>query len=561
MASTFRRHFTRRLSITAIGLLVLLAGPFGQPSQADQQSRMPNLIKNPSFETDADGNGVPDGWTHGPGHYGRWQEKVKKQLGQAELVDNHAATGKRSIRISVPKNNEGKYWNQGWEGMSFRQKVTTKPFTTYTMSMKVLNKDADGWGDYGFLYAMAGEFRGNEAFATIRFVDKPSDEWVERKLVFQTGRYTKFTVLSVETRWNIGTLFIDDVRLEEGGTLELSNWDEPVPDDRLLMVKHKFPRPDAAAVLKRFEAHHAASEKRYRGDGSWESRDTLAGKPGGEQMPPDLRAIYQRVEGYIGAHAATKKDIYLQRVKEGATFLLKTQQETGVIGDSYYSSGQAGVALIHAWQQTGDKKYLDAVRRVVGHFSQVEPSWNYNYNMMLTEAALAWAQATDNYYKVGATLQTEMLQSTLREQRPWGGWAGHNSRIGYHCANMSAFCQLHQTLPQEKKHDDLRAQLRRRVIAALNRMIREQVAAGGFPFDHGQPGTARQNSGITPALIQVHQTFGFQEAKQLLYGQMTYLNTDACGKYFWLPNNLNHLEMSLLHAEGLYLEWAKKHPE
>ena len=90
-------------------------------------------------------------------------------------------------------------------------------------------------------------------------------------------------------------------------------------------------------------------------------------------------------------------------------------------------------------------------------------------------------------------------------------------------------------------------------------MIREQVPTGGFPFVHGQPGTARQNSGITPALIAVHETFGFEEAKQLLYGHMTFLSTDACGKFFWLPNNRNHLEMSLLHSVGLYLEWAKKH--
>ena len=91
-------------------------------------------------------------------------------------------------------------------------------------------------------------------------------------------------------------------------------------------------------------------------------------------------------------------------------------------------------------------------------------------------------------------------------------------------------------------------------------MIREQVPAGGFPFNHGQPGTARQNSGIVPALIHVHETFGFEQARQLLYGQMTYLSTDACGKYYWLPRNRNHLEMSLLHSEGLYLEWARKHP-
>ena len=139
-----------------------------------------NLVKNSSFETDANGDGLPDGWTHGAGHYGRWQEKLKKQQGKGELAEEQKASGKRSIRIVVPKNNEGKNWNQGWEGMSFRQKVSTKPFTTYTMSMKVFNKDTEGMGDYGFLYAMAGEFRGSEAFAQIRFGDKPSGKWLER---------------------------------------------------------------------------------------------------------------------------------------------------------------------------------------------------------------------------------------------------------------------------------------------------------------------------------------------------------------------------------------------
>ena len=520
----------------------------------------PNLVRNGSFENDQDADGVPDGWTHGAGHYGRWQEKLKKQLGKAALVDDRAASGKRSIRIAVPKDNEGKYWNQGWEGMSFRQKVVTQPLTTYTMSMKVFNRDAEGMGDYAFLYAMAGELRGSEAFSTMRFEDAPSGKWVERQVVFQTGRDTRYTLLSVETRWNIGTIYIDEVRLQQGGNLELSRWDQAVPVDRLLPVKHRFTRPDGTAVLSRFERHHAASERRYRGDGSWESSATLSGQAGGEEQPPDLRATYQRVEGYLGAYAASERAVYLQRAKSGADYLLQVQQENGVIGDPYYGSGQAGVALVHAWQTTGNPNYARAVTRIVGHFQQAEASWNYNYNMMLTEAALAWAQVTDAYDDVSAKLKTEMLQSTLREQRPWGGWAGHNSRIGYHCANMSAFCQLYQTLPPDPQYDAMRAKLKRRVVAALNRMIREQVPAGGFPFVHGQPGTARQNSGIVPALIHAHQTFGWEEARQLLYGQMTYLSTDACGKYYWLPKNRNHLEMSLLHAEGLYLKWSHEHP-
>ena len=519
----------------------------------------PNLVRNASFEEDQDADGVPDGWTHGAGHHGRWQEKVKKQLGKTALVDDRAAHGRRSIRIAVPRDNAGKYWNQGWEGMSFRQKIPTRPLTTYTMSMKVFNQDTTGMGDYAFLYAMAGVLRGSEAFATIRFEDAPSGEWVARQVVFQTGRDTTYTMLSIETRWNIGTLYIDEIRLQQGGKLELSPWDQPVPVDRLLPLTHQFSRPDHDAVLARFEQHHAASEKRYRGGGRWESRATLAGKAGGETQPPDLRATYQRVAGYLAAYQAQRRPLYLQRAREGADYLLLVQQENGTIGDPYYGSGQAGVALVHAWRQTGNTAYRAAVTRIVDHFQQVEASWNYNYNMMLTEAALAWAQATDGYHQVADRLQTEMLQSTLREQRPWGGWAGHNSRIGYHCANLSAFCQLFQTLPPEPQYDALRLRLKQRVTAALNRMIREQVPAGGFPFVHGQPGTARQNSGIVPALIQVYETFGWEEARQLLYGQMTYLGSDACGQYFWLPSNRNHLEMSLLHSEGLYLAWSRQH--
>ena len=143
--------------------------------------------------------------------------------------------------------------------------------------------------------------------------------------------------------------------LEETGTLTLGPWDQPVSMTRLLPVKHKFDRPDSTGVVKRFAAHHAASEKRYRGNGAWESRGTLSGKPGGEKQPPDLRATYQRVEGYLGAYAHTGRKIYLQRATEGAEHLTRVQQENGIIGDAYYSSGQAGVALIHTWQKTGNR--------------------------------------------------------------------------------------------------------------------------------------------------------------------------------------------------------------
>ena len=528
----------------------------------DAMAGNPNLLKNASFEVDADADGVPDDWTLGAGRYGRWMETVKKQLGKAALTEARAVIGRRSVAVTVPKDNEGKYWNQGWEGLSLRQKVSTKPFTVYTMSMQVYNDDTSGLtGDYAFLYALAGPFRSNESLSLIRFPEKPSGNWVNKQFVFQTGRYTDYTVVSVETRWNIGTLHFDDVRLVEGGELQLSEWDQPVPENRLLPVKFTFPRQTVEEVARRFEEHHQSAEKNYRGNGSWESSDTLNGKPGGEQKEPDLKAIYQRVDGYLGAYAALNKPIYLQRATEGCGYLLNVQQDDGQIGDAYYSSGQGGVALMHAWQQTRDGRYLDAVERITEHFNNTEASWNFNYNMMLTDAALSWAQASGKFDVVAAKLQTDMLQSTLREQRPWGGWPDHNSRIGYHCANMKCFCQLYQSLPEDTRYDELRETLKRRVMCALNRMIIEQTDAGGFPYEHGNPSTARQNSGIVPALVRVHETFGWDEARLLLNGHMTYLSTDACGKYYWLPQRRTYLDMSRLHSEGVYLKWASEHPE
>lgn len=518
-----------------------------------------NLLKNPGFERDANADGVPDHWTVVAG--GHWGRPERKQLGTLKLVEQPVAGGRRSVAVSTPKDFSGTGGKLGWEGVALHQRVKTRPMTTYTMSLKVYNHDTVGLTpDYAFLMPLAGSLRNNESLVALRFSEKPTGKWIEKSMTFQTGRYHEFTVISVETRWNGGSLFFDDVRLVEGGKLELSRWDRAVPEDRLLSVRHEFPRPDQAAVVGRFTQRHQVAEKNFRGDGSWESTETLSGKPGGEKQPPDLRAVYQRVEGYLGAFAATRTTIFRQRAIQGCDYLLKVQNQDGTIGDPFYSSGQAGRALVHAFRHIGARRFLDAAGRVKDHFNAADASWNYNYNMMLTDAALTWAQVTRQYDMVAKKLEGEMLQSTLREQRPWGGWPGHNSRIGYHCANLQALCQLYATLPKDSKYDPLRTRLKSQVTAGLNRMIVEQTAEGRFPFVHGQPGTARQNSGITPALIAVHQTFGWKEARQLLYGHLAYLSTDACGRYYWLPQRRTFLDMSRLHAEGMYLGWAQLHP-
>ena len=101
---------------------------------------------------------------------------------------------------------------------------------------------------------------------------------------------------------------------------------------------------------------------------------------------------------------------------------------------------------------------------------------------------------------------------------------------------------------------------KRGAMAALNRLIVEQQANGGIPYLHGQPGTTRQQSSVVPALIAVHEVFGWDEARQLLYGAMTYISTDECGKYYWLPEHRKWLNLSLLESEGRYIEWAQTHP-
>jgi hypothetical protein len=529
------------------------------PARAGAEA--PTLLKNASFEIDAEGAGMPDHWTLGPGAWGRWKHPRKKQLAKVSLDSTRAAAGKRSVKVAVPTDNEGKYWNYGWEGLALTQAVPTKPDTVYTLSLKVYNEDTRAGNDGDYAFVRASPALGAEAMADARFIEKPSDTWIQKQCVFRTGRYTRQTVVYVMTRWNIGTLYFDEVSLVEGGELTLSDWDQLVPDDRLLPVKHVFARPDIEAVKKRFEEHHQASEKTYRGDGSWEDNAELAGKSRDPEAKPLMRATSQRVHGYLGAYAVTRNAVYLERAAAGLDYIVKEQRPDGVIESEYYETGGSGVALGDGYQHVKDERHLEALKRVAEYVSKVEPhAWNLNYNTKLLRAACAYARITSDPSLLLPRLETKMLRWPIEHQAQWGGWPGHNSKLGYHCDILETFANIYEVLPGEVTYDALRNEMKRGAMAALNRLIVEQQANGGIPYLHGQPGTTRQQSSVVPALMAVHEVFGWDEARQLLYGAMTYISTDECGKYYWLPEHRKWLNLSLLESEGLYIEWAQTHP-
>lgn len=497
------------------------------------------LVWSEGFEGKLTKQGLPQGWAR------HWDLPAKTTL---TLVTDRVAEGKQALRMECEP-------HKSWWMITAANVSTVKPLTTYTFSFKIMFDVEGGKG-----HVMVRRARMAQEYPEIYAKQAPmAGGYKEFKTTFMTGPNTSILyepLIAVVNLSGKGVVYVDDMRMVEGGDLKLPDMDQPVPFDRLLPVKHTFPRLSVDEIKKRFEQHHQASEKTYRGDGSWESSDEASGKEGGDKKPPLMRATSQRVFGYLGAYAATKKPIYLQRAKEGLDWLVSQQQPSGQLGDAYYESGLGGAALVEGYLQFKDERYLAAAERVAIHAKTVKRSWNFNYNMFLIWAASRYATVSGNFQHLRPILNTQKLLFTIDHQRSWGGWDGHNSKIGYHCTNLRAMAALDEALPKNEKYDALRLKLRRGVIGGINRMIVEQQPVGGFPFEHGRPETTRHNSGVMPALTLVHEAMGI-DTTSLTDAYMTYIGTPEAGKYWWLPDNAKWLTFALLHAEGVYLKWEQ----
>lgn len=146
-----------------------------------------NLLANGDFETDADGDGLPDGWEIAPPVV--FDEDVVK-------------SGKRSVRInsdSVAINNFSKYW------------VTLKPNTVYTFSGWMKTEEiTGGQGAQMYAYDFDGVSGGG-----IQMVLRGTSDWTRMSQTFKTGDDGEGRV-NFRVYGSTGTAWFDDLRLVEG---------------------------------------------------------------------------------------------------------------------------------------------------------------------------------------------------------------------------------------------------------------------------------------------------------------------------------------------------------
>ena len=494
-----------------------------------------NFLQNGSLELDS--HGKPGHWT-----------LAQRETGNHTRMSAARVHGLACIRIESPAHVDD--WRK--EGMVLTQTVLTKPDTVYTLSLQMHNQDLHTGDGSAYLFGECNPERDAECDKRMRIWDPPEDGVVRKEFVFRTGKYWRHTFVKIFTRYHMGTLFIGDVRLIEGGELDPCPWDQPVPRDQLLPAGHTFARPSLEEMKRRFVKLHDESEELYLGDGKWRSSTADSG------APLRIRSSSQRVFAYLGAYSVLEEPVFLERARAACNFLISIQKPDGTIDDRYYETGLGGAALVEGYLHFGDEHFLDGAGKVARYVSTAEPHpWNYNYNTFLVWAAARYAKVAGRLDLIEPQFETRMLAWPLDHQCAWGGWAGHNSRMGYHGINLRAFAALYDALPDEPKYGALRDQLMEASIAAVNRMIVEQCPHGGLPYNHGQPETARGASSSAHALILANENMGI-DTSNLLYGLMSFYSTPMARENFDDPKLL---VLAVQHSTGTYLAWAANEGE
>jgi len=274
---------------------------------------------------------------------------------------------------------------------------------------------------------------------------------------------------------------------------------DPVPDDRLLEPRAKFPKPSLAHLQACFAHIHALSEAAYHGNGVWADRDPkrLALLPEASRplnvidpkFPPLYRNTAWRMIGYEYAFRATGDKAYLALIRAGADYLVREQQpdgsflywrgqEDGWPGSPHllFCTASPGLALLDAYRLTRERKYLEAALRAAEWLIQADVSPNNNYNSFAAWALCEiYRETGDRRFLENAVEKT--VRGVYPDQLPNGAWAGHNSWIFYHAIIVRGFAALYGALPDG--HPE-KPGLRRRLVRALNHLVVERRPDGSL---------------------------------------------------------------------------------
>ena len=253
--------------------------------------------------------------------------------------------------------------------------------------------------------------------------------------------------------------------------------DPPVPRDRLLKPRFRFPQSPREEIVRAIEVGHLLSEGVYAGDGCWDC-------PG--DYPNLVHRAANRVLGYIAACRVLGGDVYRRRALEGLEHLLRTQcsegdfpcfdrSHKGIRGleEGLFETAAAGRALLAGYQLTWDTRFLDASRAAADWERACPPDPSVRDSMAAVSHLAAQYEATSDERALESAI--ERAGAAISTQLPFGGWSARDSWIWNHGVIARGLADLLRVLPAGHS---LEADLRASLIAALNRAVRLQAASG-----------------------------------------------------------------------------------
>jgi hypothetical protein len=150
-------------------------------------------------------------------------------------------------------------------------------------------------------------------------------------------------------------------------------------------------------------------------------------------------------------------------------------------GGLQFDNGVCAVAMLAAYAQRGEDRYLDSARRACAWTLTRPVVLNWNYNAFSVWALARYTRVSGDHRFVDAAVERLEL-GVLPGQLPSGRWMDrHNARTVYHAIILRAMAELYGALPEAHP---VRPRLREAIERAERSLVDEVLAHGATDADH-----------------------------------------------------------------------------
>ncbi len=249
---------------------------------------------------------------------------------------------------------------------------------------------------------------------------------------------------------------------------------------------HEFEALPLRDVEDRFRQLHEVNEHLRNGDGSWDPHPFSW--MSGCGIP--LEEVTERILGYLGAYEAFGDPIFHQRAHEGGQYLIDRRLHANghlrlqghLVIELEYS--YAGCALLALWEQDRTRtEYLDAALRIADKLLDEHIGGAIDHALKVCQLLGPLYRITGNEAYLKASLRRSARAVAL--QLPYGGWAGDDGRIWYHCIITRGLIDTYIAAPNTLSYYAKRDRLARSITAALNRVAHAQSEDGSVKIGRG----------------------------------------------------------------------------